>query len=156
MVLLRSEVNDELHGRVEQLGYEDQKYGQNQDRKLELADTHQQAPHQYHDGNHDVEAHVALRADRGDHTLVRVLEASGDTLLSLAWLLNLLRHAAPPLRLPGPWPFRWPRSPPRGPSRSSVARRAQRVPRPLSLGSHTAGRSRPRRPSLRKARPPRS
>src|SRR5215207_143470 len=137
MVLLRSEVHDELHSRVEKLGHEDQKYGQNQHRELELADADQQASHQDHDGNHDVEAHVALRADSGDHALVSVLEAADDTLLSLACLLNLLRHAAPSLRFPGPWPSRWPRSPPRGPSHSSVARRAPRVPRPPSRGSCT-------------------
>ena len=34
MVLLRGKVDDELHGRVEQLGHEDQEYGQNQDREL--------------------------------------------------------------------------------------------------------------------------
>src|SRR5215211_7957817 len=45
MVLPRGEVDDELHGRVEQLGHEDQEYGQNQDRELEPADVEEQAGH---------------------------------------------------------------------------------------------------------------
>ena len=104
MVLPCGKVDDELHGRVEQLGHEDQEYGQNKDRELYLADSHQQARYENNDGHNHVEAHVALGPDRGDHTPVGVLEAAGYALLALAWPFSFLRHAAPPLRPAGPSP----------------------------------------------------
>src|SRR5215217_6521984 len=115
--------------------------------EVELARPDEQAGHEDKHGNHYVEAHVALGADREDHAPIGVLEAADHSLLALAGPLNLLRHATPPSRPPGPWPSRSTRNPRRDPSLPSVARRAPPVPRLLSPGSNREGRSQPPQPS---------
>src|ERR671919_371284 len=156
MVFPRGKVDDEFHGRVEQLGHEDQEYGQNKDREFQLPDSDQQARHEDDDGHDDVEAHVALGADRVDHTPVGVLKAADYALLTFARWLNFPRHATP-LSLPaGASPSHWPRSPPRVAYRPSVARRAPRDLRHSSHDQHIRGRSQPPLPSPHMARLPRN
>ena len=106
MVFPGGEVDGELHGGVEHLGHEDQHYGQDEDRELQLADTDEQARDEDQDGHDDVEAHVALGADRGDHAPVGVLEAADHALLALVRPLTLPGHATPPSRPAGPRPSR--------------------------------------------------
>src|SRR5215212_1410124 len=156
MIFLRSEVDYELHSRVEHLGDEDQHYREDEDGELELADADQQARHEDQDSDHHMEAHVALGADRGDHPSISMLEAANHALLALARPLNLPGHATPPSRPSGPRPSRSTRSSRHGPFHPGVARRAPPVRRPPSRGSRRKGRSRPPPPSPRTAHPPRS